>query len=143
MAKKKDIKAKVKLQCPAGGANPAPPVGPALSQHGVNIGDFVKRFNAETAKQKGMIIPVIVTVYLDKSFDLTYKTPPASALLCKMAGVEKGSGEPNKNKVGKVSKAQVAEIATLKMKDLNAATLEGACRIVEGTARSMGIEVVG
>jgi len=139
---KKEIKAKVKLQCPGGGANPAPPVGPALSQHGVNIGEFVKRFNAETAKHKGTIIPVIVTVYVDKSFELQYKTPPASVLLCKEAGIEKGSGEPNKMKVGKVTKAQVAAIAKLKAKDLNAATPEAACRIIEGTARSMGIEVV-
>ena len=139
---RKEIKVKVKLQCPAGAANPAPPVGPALSQHQVNIGEFVKRFNAETAKQKGMIIPVIVTVYVDKTFDLTYKTPPASVLLCKAAGIEKGSGEPNKNKIGKVTKAQVAEIAKTKAKDLNAATHEAACRIIEGTARSMGIEVV-
>ena len=139
---KKEIKAKVKLQCPAGGANPAPPVGPALSQHGVNIGEFVKRFNAETAKQKGMIIPVIVTVYMDKSFDLLYKTPPASVLLCKAAGIEKGSGEPNKNKVGKVNRAQIAEIAKLKVKDLNASSPEAAHRMIEGTARSMGIEVI-
>lgn len=140
---KKEIKAKVKLQCPAGGANPAPPVGPALSQHGVNIGEFVKRFNAETAKQKGMIIPVIVTIFMDKSFELMYKTPPASVLLCKAAGIEKGSGEPNKNKVGKVTKAQVLDIAKLKGKDLNASSPEAACRVIEGTARSMGIEVVG
>jgi len=139
---KKEIKAKVKLQCPAGGANPAPPVGPALSQHGVNIGEFVKRFNAETAKQKGMIIPVIVTIYMDKSFELAYKTPPASVLLCKAAGVEKGSGVPNKNKVGKVTRAQIAEIAKLKAKDLNAGSPEAAARVIEGTARSMGIEVV-
>ena len=139
---KKEIKAKVKLQCPAGGANPAPPVGPALSQHGVNIGEFVKRFNAETAKQKGMIIPVIVTVFMDKSFELMYKTPPASVLLCKAAGIEKGSGEPNKNKVGKVTRAQIAEIAKLKVKDLNAGSPEAAHRVIEGTARSMGIEVV-
>ncbi len=139
----KDIKAKVKLQCPAGGANPAPPVGPALSQHGVNIGEFVKRFNADTMKQKGLVIPVIVTVYMDKSFDLLYKTPPASVLLCKAAGIEKGSGEPNKNKVGKVTKAQVAEIAKLKAKDLNASSPEAASRVIEGTARSMGLEVIG
>lgn len=139
---KKEILAKVKLQCPAGGANPAPPVGPALSQHGVNIGDFVKRFNADTAKDKGMVIPVIVTVYRDKSFDLTYKSPPTSVLLCKAAGVEKGSGEPNKNKVGKVTRKQVLEIAAKKKKDLNAGSDEAACRVVEGTARSMGIEVV-
>lgn len=138
---KKEVMAKVKLQCPAGGANPAPPVGPALSQHGVNIGDFVKRFNADTAKQKGMIIPVIVTVYRDKSIDLEYKSPPTAILLAKAAGVEKGSGEPNKNKVGSVTKAQVKEIAEKKGKDLNAGSIEAACRIVEGTARSMGIEV--
>jgi large subunit ribosomal protein L11 len=140
---KKEIKTKVKLQCPGGGANPAPPVGPALSQHGVNIGEFVKRFNAETMKQKGMIIPVIVTVYTDRTFDLAYKTPPASVLLAKAAGVEKGSGEPNKNKVGKVTKAQVNEIAKLKAKDLNSGSPEAAARLIEGTARSMGIEVVG
>ena len=140
---KKEIKAKVKLQCPAGVANPAPPVGPALSQHGVNIGEFVKRFNADTMKQKGLVIPVIVTVYMDKSFDLLYKTPPASVLLCKAAGIEKGSGEPNKNKVGKVTKAQIAEIAKIKVKDLNASTPEAAARVIEGTARSMGLEVVG
>ncbi|MEI6231441.1 MAG: 50S ribosomal protein L11 [Planctomycetota bacterium] len=139
----KEIKAKVKLQCPAGGANPAPPVGPALSQHGVNIGEFVKRFNADTMKQKGLVIPVIVTVYKDKSFDLLYKTPPASILLCKAAGIEKGSGEPNKNKVGKVTRAQIAEIAKVKVKDLNASTPEAAARIIEGTARSMGLEVIG
>ncbi|MCK6472336.1 MAG: 50S ribosomal protein L11 [Planctomycetes bacterium] len=138
---KKEVLAKVKLQCPAGGANPAPPVGPALSQHGVNIGDFVKRFNADTAKQKGMIIPVIVTVYRDKSIDMEYKSPPTAILLAKAAGVEKGSGEPNKNKVGSVTKAQVKEIAEKKGKDLNAGSIEAACRIVEGTARSMGIEV--
>lgn len=138
---KKEITAKVKLQCPAGGANPAPPVGPALSQHGVNIGDFVKRFNADTAKQKGTIIPVIVTVYKDKSFDLLYKSPPTSVLLCKAAGQEKGSGEPNRNKIGKVTKKQVQDIANLKLKDLNTTSLEAACRMVEGTARSMGIEV--
>lgn len=138
----KEIKAKVKLVCPAGGANPAPPVGPALSQHGVNIGEFVKRFNAETAKQKGTTIPVIVTIYKDKSFDLAYKTPPASSLLCKAAGVEKGSGVPNKTKVGKVTKKQIQEIAQIKIKDLNSGSLEAACRVIEGTARSMGIDVV-
>jgi large subunit ribosomal protein L11 len=138
---KKEILAKVKLQCPGGGANPAPPVGPALSQHGANIGDFVKRFNADTAKQKGMIIPVIVQIYRDKSFDLFYKSPPASALLLKAAQIEKGSGQPNKEKVGKVTKAQVKEIAEIKKKDLHAASLEAAMRMIEGTARSMGIEV--
>lgn len=139
---RKEIKAKVKLQCPAGAANPAPPVGPALSQHGVNIGEFVKRFNAETAKQKGLIIPVIVTVYVDKTIDLTYKSPPASVLLCKAAGIEKGSGEPSKVKAGKVTRQQIAEIAKTKAKDLNAASPEAAGRIIEGTARSMGVEVV-
>lgn len=138
----KEIKAKVKLVCPAGGANPAPPVGPALSQHGVNIGEFVKRFNAETAKQKGTTIPVIVTIYKDKSFDLAYKTPPASSLLCKAAGVEKGSGVPNKIKVGKVTKKQILEIAQVKIKDLNSGSIEAACRVIEGQARSMGIDVV-
>ncbi len=140
MAKKEPV-AKVKLQCPAGGANPAPPVGPALSQHGVNIGDFVKRFNADTAKQKGMIIPVIVSVYKDKSFDMEYKSPPAAVLIRKAAKIEKGSGVPHKEKVGTISKAQVKEIAELKIKDLNTTDVEAACRIVEGTARSMGVDV--
>ena len=139
---KKEIHAKVKLQCPGGAANPAPPVGPAHSQHGVNIGDFVKRFNADTARQKGTIIPVIVTIYRDKSFDLKYKSPPTAVLLCKAAGIEKGSGEPNKVKVGKVTKAQVRDIAKVKLADLNTANLDAACRSVEGTARNMGIEVV-
>lgn len=138
---KKEVIAKIKLQCPAGGANPAPPVGPALSQHGVNIGDFVKRFNADTAKQKGLIIPVIVSVFRDKSFDMVYKSPPTAVLIKKAAGIEKGSGEPNKNKVGKISKKQVEEIAESKMKDLNCSETAAACRVVEGTARSMGIEV--
>lgn len=140
---KKEITAKVKLQCPAGGANPAPPVGPALSQHGVNIGEFVRRFNADTAKQKGTIIPVVVTVYRDKSFDLAYKSPPAAVLLKQAAGLEKGSGVPNKEKVGKVTKAQVKEIAEAKKKDLTAGSPAAACRIIEGTARSMGVEVEG
>jgi large subunit ribosomal protein L11 len=145
---KKEVVAKVKLQCPAGAANPAPPVGPALSQHQVNIGDFVKRFNADTAKQKGMIIPVIVEIHRDKSFDLVYKSPPTSVLLKKMAGLPTdkkpgaGSKEPHKIKVGKVTKAQVLEIAQLKIKDLNTTNLDAACRTVEGTARNMGIEVV-
>jgi len=144
----KEIIAKVKLQCPAGGANPAPPVGPALSQHQVNIGDFVKRFNGDTAKEKGMIIPVIVEVYRDKSFNLVYKSPPTSVLLKKAAGLSTdkkpgtGSGEPHKVKVGKVTKAQVKEIAEKKLKDLNTSDIEAACRTVEGTARNMGIEVV-
>jgi large subunit ribosomal protein L11 len=138
---RREILAKVRLQCPGGAANPAPPVGPALSQHGVNIGDFVKRFNADTAKHKGTIIPVIVTIYRDKSFDLAYKAPPVAVLLMKAAGVEKGSAQPNKTKCGKVTKAQVREIAQTKLKDLNTSAIEAACRTVEGTARSMGIEV--
>lgn len=139
MAKK--ITAQVKLQCPAGQANPAPPVGPALGQHGVNIMEFCKQFNAKTAKQEGMIIPVIVTIYQDRSFSFILKTPPASVLLKKAAGVEKGSGTPNKIKVGKVTKAQVQEIAKIKLPDLNCDTLEAAVRTIEGTARNMGITV--
>lgn len=139
MAKK--ITAQVKLQCPAGQANPAPPVGPALGQHGVNIMEFCKQFNAKTAKQEGMIIPVIVTIYQDRSFSFILKTPPASILLKKAAGIEKGSGTPNKIKVGKVTKAQVEEIAKIKLPDLNCDSLESAVRTIEGTARNMGIEV--
>ena len=141
MAKK--ITAQVKLQCPAGQANPAPPVGPALGQHGVNIMEFCKQFNAKTAKQEGMIIPVIVTIYQDRSFSFILKTPPASVLLKKMAGIEKGSGVPNKEKVGKVTKAQIAEIAKIKLPDLNCTSLDAAMRTIEGTARNMGIEVEG
>ncbi len=139
---KKQVMAKIKLQCPGGAATPAPPVGPALGQHGVNIGEFVKRFNADTAKMKGTIIPVIITVYQDRSFDYILKSPPASELLKKAAGIEKGSSEPNKAKVGKVTRAQVKEIAQQKLKDLNAGSIEAAMRVIEGTARSMGIEVV-
>ena len=131
----------VKLQIPAGAANPAPPVGPALGQAGVNIMSFVKDFNDRTAKQAGLIIPVEITVYEDRSFTFICKTPPAAVLLKKAAGLEKASGEPNKNKVGKVTRAQVKEIAETKMPDLNANTVEAAMRLVEGTARSMGIEV--
>ena len=138
---KKKIQSLIKLQCPAGQANPSPPVGPALGQHGVNIMEFCKQFNAKTQKQAGMIIPVIITVYQDRSFTFILKTPPAAILLKKAAGIAKGSGEPNKNKVAKVTKAQIEEIAKTKMPDLNAYDLENACRIVEGTARSMGIEV--
>ena len=138
----KAITAQIKLQCPAGQANPAPPVGPALGQHGVNIMDFCKQFNAKTQNQPGMIIPVIVTVYKDRTFSFILKTPPASILLKKEAGIAKGSGVPNKEKVGKVSKKQVEEIAKLKMPDLNCTTLEAAIRQVEGTAKSMGIEVI-
>ena len=141
MAKK--ITATVKLQIPAGNANPAPPVGPALGQQGVNIMEFCKQFNAKTQNQVGLIIPVIITVYADKSFTFITKTPPASVLLMKAAKVEKGSAEPNRVKVGKVTMSQVKEIAQLKMPDLNATTLEAAMKQVAGTARSMGIEVEG
>ena len=140
MAKK--ISKVVKLQVPAGKATPAPPVGPALGQAGVNIMAFVKDFNDRTAKQAGLIIPVEITVFEDRSFTFICKTPPAAVLLKKAAGLEKASGEPNKNKVGKVTKAQVKESAETKMPDLNANDVEAAMHIVEGTARSMGIEVV-
>ena len=141
MAKK--VTGQIKLQIPAGQANPAPPVGPALGQRGVNIMEFCKAFNAKTQDQKGMIIPVIITVYSDKSFTFITKTPPASILLFKAAKVEKGSGTPNKTKAGKVTKKQVEEIAKLKMPDLNAGSLEAAMRTIEGTARSAGITVEG
>jgi large subunit ribosomal protein L11 len=140
MAKK--ITGYVKLQIPAGQATPAPPVGPALGQHGVNIMDFCKAFNARTQKQVGTIIPVIITVYSDRSYTFVTKTPPASFLLRQAAAIEKGSGEPNRKKVGKVTHAQVEQIAKTKLPDLNATSLEAAIRIIEGTARSMGIEVV-
>jgi len=140
MAKK--VTGFIKLQVPAAAANPAPPVGPALGQHGVNIGEFIKRFNDQTSDRKGVVIPVIITVYADRSFTFITKTPPAAVLLLKAAKVAKGSGVPNKDKVGKVTKAQVEEIAKLKMPDLNAYNIEGAMRIIEGTARSMGLEVV-
>ena len=139
MAKK--ITGIVKLQIPAGQANPAPPVGPALGQQGVNIMAFCKEFNAATQKEAGMVIPVVITVYQDKSFTFITKTPPAASLLKKAAGIAKGSGVPNRDKVGKVSKQQLAEIAQLKMKDLNAFDPDHAARMVAGTARSMGIEV--
>lgn len=139
MAKK--IVGMVKLQIPAGNATPAPPVGPALGQQGVNIMEFCKLFNARTQSQAGLIIPVVITVYADKSFTFITKTPPASVLLKKAAKIEKGSGEPNKTKVGKVSRAQIAEIAKMKMPDLNAGDLESAERLIVGTARSMGIDV--
>jgi large subunit ribosomal protein L11 len=141
MAKK--ITGFIKLQIPAGQANPAPPVGPALGQKGVNIMEFCKQFNAKTKEQQGLIIPVIITVFSDKSFTFITKTSPAAILLLKAAKVEKGSGEPNRNKVGKVSKKQVREIAELKMADLNAANIESAASMVAGTARSMGITVEG
>jgi large subunit ribosomal protein L11 len=139
MAKKE--KGMIKLQIPAGAANPAPPVGPALGQHGVNIMEFCKAFNAATQKEAGMIIPVVITVYQDRSFSFITKSPPASALLKKAASVAKGSGVPNRDKVGKVTRAQVEEIAKIKEADLNASNTEAACRIIAGTARSMGIEV--
>jgi large subunit ribosomal protein L11 len=139
MAKK--VTGFIKLQIPAGQANPAPPVGPALGQKGVNIMEFCKQFNARTKDQAGLIIPVIITVYSDKSFTFITKTPPAAVLLLKAAKIEKGSGEPNRNKVGKVTPKQVREIAELKMVDLNAASVEAAMSMVAGTARSMGITV--
>jgi large subunit ribosomal protein L11 len=140
---KKTVQALVKLQIPAGAANPAPPVGPALGQHGVNIMDFCKQYNAKTQAQAGLIVPVIVTIYSDRSFTFETKTPPASVLLKKAAGLAKGSGVPNRNKVGKVNPAQVREIAQSKMEDLNAGSIEAAERMVRGTARSMGIEIEG
>ena len=141
MAKK--VVGQVKLQLPAGKATPAPPVGPALGQHGVNIMEFCKQFNAKTSDQPGMIIPAIITVYADRSFSFELKNPPASVLLKKAAGVESGSGVPNKTKVAQVTRAKVKEIAELKKQDLNAYDVEAAMRMIEGTARSMGIEVQG
>ena len=141
MAKK--VTGYIKLQIPAGQATPAPPVGPALGQHGVNIMEFCKAFNARTQKDQGLIIPVVITVFADRSFTFITKTPPAAVLLLKAAGLAKGSGEPNKTKVGKVTKAQVEEIAKTKMPDLNAASVEAAMNTVMGTARSMGIEIEG
>jgi large subunit ribosomal protein L11 len=141
MAKK--VIGQIKLHIPAGKATPAPPVGPALGQHGVNIMDFCKAFNARTQKDGGILTPVVITVYQDHSYTFITKTPPASTLLMKAAGLDKGSGVPNRDKVGKVSKAQVEEIAKNKMEDLNAASVEAAMRIIEGSARSMGIEVKG
>ncbi len=140
MAKK--IAGYIKLQIPAGQASPSPPVGPALGQHGVNIMEFVKAFNAKTQDKAGMIIPVVITVYADRSFSFILKTPPASDLLKKAAKIEKGSGVPNRDKVGKVTRQQIEEIAKIKMPDLTAADLEAAVRTVAGTARSMGIEIV-
>ena len=139
----KEITGYIKLQIPAGSANPSPPVGPALGQKGVNIMQFVKEFNARTAEQKGMIIPVVISVYKDRSFTFITKSPPAAVLLLKAAGLQKGSGEPNKNKVGKVTEAQVREIAEIKIKDLNTDTIDNACRSIRGTARSMGLVVEG
>jgi large subunit ribosomal protein L11 len=141
MAKK--MVAQVKLQVPAGKANPSPPVGPALGQHGVNIMEFCKTFNAQTQQHEGLIIPVVISVFSDRSFTFITKTPPAAVLLKQAAGIAQGSKEPNRVKVGKVSRKQVEEIARTKMQDLNAFTLEAAVKIVEGTARSVGIEVLG
>ncbi|MDY0269377.1 50S ribosomal protein L11 [Trichloromonas acetexigens] len=140
MAKK--VIGQIKLQIPAGKANPSPPVGPALGQHGVNIMEFCKAFNARTQSEEGMIIPVVITVYADRSFTFITKTPPAAVLLMKAAKIPKGSGVPNKNKVGKVTRDQVLEIAKLKMPDLNAFDVEAAVKTIEGTARSMGLEIV-
>ncbi len=139
MAKK--ITGYIKLQVPAGAANPAPPVGPALGQHGVNIMEFCKQFNAKTQGQPGMIIPVVITVYADRSFSFITKTPPAAVLLKKAAGLKKASGVPNRDKVGTVTQAQLREIAEIKMPDLNANNVEAAMRMIAGTARSMGLEV--
>jgi large subunit ribosomal protein L11 len=138
----KKVIAEIKLQIPAGQANPSPPVGPALGQRGVNIMEFCKQFNAQTQTQQGLLIPVVITVYADRSFTFVTKTPPAAVLLKRAAGIEKGSAEPNKKKVGKVTRAQVREIAQLKMPDLTAESVEAAMRTVEGAARSMGLDVV-
>jgi large subunit ribosomal protein L11 len=138
----KKVVAQIKLQIPAGAANPAPPVGPALGQRGVNIMEFCKAFNAQTQSMAGFTVPVVVTVFSDRSFTFVTKSPPASNLLLKAAGVEKGSATPNKNKVGKVTKAQIEEIAKTKVKDLTAANIEAAMKTVSGTARSMGIDIV-
>ena len=140
MAKK--VTGYIKLQIPAGKATPAPPVGPALGQHGVNIVEFTKQFNARTADQDGMIIPVVITVYADRSFSFITKTPPAAVLIKKACGIQSGSGQPNKTKVAKITKAQIQQIAETKMPDLNAASLEAAMSMIEGTAKSMGVEVV-
>jgi large subunit ribosomal protein L11 len=139
----KKVVAQVKLQCPAGQANPSPPVGPALGQHGVNIMEFCKAFNARTQDKQGLIIPAVITIYSDRSFTFELRTPPAAVLLKRAAKIAKGSGDPSREKVGKVSKAQIREIAQMKAPDLNAHDVDMAMRIIEGTARSMGIEVEG
>jgi large subunit ribosomal protein L11 len=143
MPPKKEVMVRIKLQCPGGQATPAPPVGPALGQHGVNIGEFVKRFNDATRKENGLTVPCIVTVFKDRTFDIMYKTPPASVLLKKFANVVKGSGTPNKEKVGSVTRKHLEEIAKIKMKDMNASSMEAALKVIEGTARNMGIKVEG
>jgi large subunit ribosomal protein L11 len=137
----KKVQTLIKLQIPAGNANPAPPVGPALGQHGVNIMEFCKAFNARTQKDAGLIIPVVITVYVDRSFTFVTKTPPAAVLIKKAIGLGKGSGEPNRTKVGVITRAQLEDIAKTKMPDLNAADLDSAVRIIEGTCRSMGVTV--
>jgi large subunit ribosomal protein L11 len=139
----KKVVAIVKLQCPAGAANPSPPVGPALGQHGVNIMEFCKAFNARTAEQQGLIIPAVISIFSDRTFTFVLKTPPAAVLLKRAAKLAKGSGVPNKTKVGSVSRSQVKEIAQIKLPDLNANDIDAAMRIIEGTARSMGIDVEG
>jgi large subunit ribosomal protein L11 len=139
----KKVTGQVKLQIKAGMANPAPPVGPALGARGVNIREFCKQFNAKTQKDQGLVIPVVITVYSDRSFTFVTKSPPASVLLLKAAGIEKGSGEPNKNKVGKVSRDDIRKIAEAKIRDMNAYTVEQAMKSIEGSARSMGLDVVG
>jgi len=139
----KKVVAMVKLQCPAGAANPSPPVGPALGQHGVNIMEFCKAFNARTQDKQGLIIPAVITVYADRSFTFELRTPPAAVLLKRAAKIAKGSGDPNREKVGKVTRSQVREIAEMKLPDLNAHDIDNAMRIIEGTARSMGLEVEG
>ena len=141
MAKK--VKTQIKLYCPAGQATPAPPVGPALGQHGLNIMEFCKQFNEKSKGQEGLTLPVLITVYEDKSFSFILKSPPSSVLLKRACNIAKASGQPNREKVGKLTRAQVEDIAKLKMKDLNTSNLEGAVKIVKGTARSMGIEVEG
>ena len=139
----KKVQAVVKLQIPAGKANPSPPVGPALGQHGVNIMEFCKGFNAQTGREDGLILPVVVTIYQDRSFTFIVKTPPAAVLLKRAAGIAKASAVPHKDKIGRVTKAQVREIAETKLKDLNTDSIDSAVRVIEGTARSMGIEVIG
>ncbi len=143
MAPPKKVMSYIKLQCPGGQANPSPPVGPALGQHGVNIMEFCKAFNAKTQDQQGTIFPVVITVYADRSFTFIVKSPPASVLLMKALKVKKGSGTPNKNKIGKVTRKQIEEIVEIKKDDLNARDVDAAAKIIEGTARSMGIEVAG